>query len=335
MITKYVKKRLLPLCVALTLGLSAGMALAQQPEAPQQKMALPDVQQAAGMLLAADHAGNRLVAVGEYGAVLLSDDGGQHFRQAGTVPTRVTLTSVSFADERNGWAAGHWGTIIHTTDGGQTWSLQRSDVTTDQPLFSIHFSDASHGVAVGLWSLLLTTEDGGRSWQQVKLPKPPDGGRADRNLMGLFNSGKRLYAVAERGLVLRSDDLGQNWTYLDTGYKGSFWTGLALRDGSLLVAGLRGTIYRSSDGGDHWQAIDSGVKSSITALTQIGQRVIAVGLDGVVLWSDDQGRSFHSAQREDRLTLTAVSASGPATAIAFSKQGVVPDFMRLLPKTSD
>jgi len=319
----------------LALGLTSDRVCAEQSAPLQQQMALPNVQAAGGMLLAATHAGARLIAVGEYGAVLLSDDEGKHFRQAVTVPTRAALTSVSFSDANHGWAAGHWGTIIHTSDGGQTWTLQRSDVTTDQPLFSIYFSDVSNGVAVGLWSLLLTTQDGGQSWHQMKLQNPPDGGRADRNLMGLFNSGKHIYAVAERGMVLRSDDLGMNWTYLDTGYKGSFWTGLALQDGSLLVAGLRGTIYRSSDGGEHWQAVASGVKSSITGLAEIGGRVVAVALDGVVLWSNDKGLSFDTAQRTDRITLTAISPTGKGQAIGFSKQGVVADLMRDFPKTSD
>ena len=79
-------------------------------------------------MLAVTRAGSRLVAVGERGTVLLSDDHGQHWRQA-AVPVQVTLTCVTFADERHGWAAGHLGTILHSDDGGQTWRKQLDGIT--------------------------------------------------------------------------------------------------------------------------------------------------------------------------------------------------------------
>lgn len=281
------------------------------------------------MLLAAARAGlgERRVAVGDHGIVLLSDDGGRSFRQAKVVPTRATLNAVSFTDERNGWAAGHWGTILHTTDGGENWTLQRTDTATDRPLFSIHFSDVRHGVAVGLWSLLLVTQDGGQTWTEIRLQAPPDGGKADRNLFGLFSSGKNLYVAAERGIVLRSSDHGVSWSYLNTAYKGSFWTGIALRDGTLLVGGLRGTLYRSVDEGKSWKAVENSSKSSITGIIETADSVIAVGLDGVVLRSVDQGQSFSVYQRDDRMALTSVFVDGMEMPVGLSKHGIVSDLM--------
>ena len=125
----------------------------------------------AGMLCAA-RAGSRIVAAGDHGVVLLSDDGARSPRQAKSVPVDVTLTSVSFVDEKQGWAVGHWGVVLHTVDGGDTWEVQRSDVTQARPLFAVHFSDPRHGVAVGLWSIVLVTEDGGKNWQTVNVPIP-------------------------------------------------------------------------------------------------------------------------------------------------------------------
>jgi photosystem II stability/assembly factor-like uncharacterized protein len=72
-------------------------------------------------------AGDRLVAIGERGMVVLSDDGGRQWRQA-RVPVSVTLTSASFADTRQGWIAGHSGVVLHTSDGGESWSLQTDGV---------------------------------------------------------------------------------------------------------------------------------------------------------------------------------------------------------------
>ncbi|MDR2239062.1 MAG: glycosyl hydrolase [Zoogloeaceae bacterium] len=284
----------------------------------------------AEMLLGAARAGQRLVAVGDHGVIVLSDDEGATFRQAQAVPVRATLTAVAFADAQNGWAVGHGGVILHTADGGENWTLQHSEMDDDRPLFSVYFSDAEHGVAAGLWSLLLTTADGGKNWTAVTLPPPPEGGKADRNLFALFANDKgALFIAAERGTVLRSDDGGATWSYLSTGYNGSFWVGRALKDGALIVGGLRGTIYRSVDDGRSWHAAVSGTKSSITGLAEAGDEVLAVGLDGVQLRSSDRGVTFTASQRADSLSLTALSVAGAAGVagqdgvLLYSKRGVV------------
>lgn len=277
-------------------------------------------------LLASAQAGARLVGVGEHGVVMLSDDQGKTFRQASAVPVDVTLTSVSFADERHGWAVGHWGVVLATLDGGETWTLQRKDVQVDRPLFAVHFFDARSGVAVGLWSLVLTTSDGGANWRSVALAPPEGAKKADLNLLGLFADERgRVYAAAERGMVLRSDDRGTNWTYAATGYNGSFWTGLALPGGVLLAGGLRGSLYRSADDGRSWVRVDTASKSSITALAARAGTVLAVGLDGLVLRSADGGASFKGEVRPDRAALTGVTLTSSGRAVFFSRQGVVGD----------
>jgi photosystem II stability/assembly factor-like uncharacterized protein len=279
------------------------------------------------MMLAAVNVGKRIVAVGDYGIVLLSDDDGAHFRQAKSVPVRSTLTAVAFVDEKTGWAVGQWGVILATADGGETWQLQRSDTSVDRPLFSVYFKDRDHGWAVGLWSLMLTTKDGGKTWNAGKLPAPPGGGKSDRNLLRIFANRKgTLFVAAEQGTVLRSSDGGATWTYANTGYKGSFWTGISLKDGTLLVGGLRGTIYRSTDDGQSWKETKSGVQSSITDFAEAGGRVFAVGLDGVCLVSGNGGASFTLSQREDRLPFTALTVADNGRLLAFSKQGMVKDF---------
>jgi photosystem II stability/assembly factor-like uncharacterized protein len=283
-------------------------------------------QAARAALLASARAGARVVAVGERGVVMLSDDQGRTFRQARDVPVDVALTSVSFVDERQGWAVGHWGVVLATRDGGETWALQRKDVQEDRPLFGVHFFDARNGVAVGLWSLVLVTGDAGANWRSVALPPPEGSKRADLNLLGLFaDDSGRVHASAERGMVLRSDDRGASWTYAATGYKGSFWTGLALPGGVLLAGGLRGSLYRSADDGRTWARVETGSKSSITAMAVREGRVVAVGLDGLVLRSTDAGATFSREVRPDRAALTGVTMTSGRRTVFLSRQGVVHD----------
>ena len=318
---------LLACLAAMTCGIAIGAPVegAVLPAQPVVAPAARVPQAARAGLLASARAGARLVAVGERGVVMLSDDQGRTFRQAREVPVDVTLTSVSFADEVQGWAVGHWGVVLATRDGGETWTVQRQDAGEDRPLFGVHFFDAHHGVAVGLWSLVLVTADAGATWRSIAPPPPAGSMKADLNLLGLFADDRgRVYAAAERGMLLRSDDRGASWTYASTGYKGSFWTGLALPGGVLLAAGLRGSLYRSADDGRSWVRVETGSTSSITAMAVHEDKVVAVGLDGLMLRSSDAGATFSSQVRTDRAALTGVTTTSGGRTVLLSRQGVVP-----------
>ncbi|WP_321350440.1 YCF48-related protein [Halopseudomonas oceani] len=308
----------IPLLLAAVLAFTSFTAGALEPVP-----AAPSKIASEATMLAATRAGERIVAVGDHGVVLLSDDDGASFRQASAVPLSSPLTAVSFINAQTGWAVGHWGSILLSEDGGEHWHVQRLTPDDDRPLFAVHFFDQRDGVAVGLWSQVLITRDGGRSWQEQSLPPPPGARRADLNLMSLFTDAQgRLYAAAERGKVLRSDDRGLTWRYLDTGYSGSFWTGAALADGRLLVGGQRGTLMLGSADGQVWKTIELGSKSSITGIAARGSRVDVIGLDGLLARSLDGGRSFQLDVRSDGVGLTALQADG-AGLVLFSRRGVV------------
>jgi photosystem II stability/assembly factor-like uncharacterized protein len=307
-----------PLCAALA-GQTNSATTSNLVAVPA--MQVPHTGQA--MMLSTARAGSRIVAVGDHGVVMLSDDGGRSHRQARGVPIDVTLTSVNFVGEREGWAVGHRGVVLHTKDGGETWSIQRIDQSEDRPLFAVHFLDAQHGVAVGLWSRVMVTFDGGSRWDAVALPAPEGAKKADVNLMALFADAKgRLYATGEKGVVLRSEDKGRTWAYETTGYKGSFWTGLATSDGTLIVAGLRGSLYRSGDGGRTWSRVETHSQSSITGLAMVGSQIVGVGVEGLTLRSDDGGLSFKADVCPERVDLTAIASGSGEQPIVYSRRGL-------------
>ncbi|CAI8728174.1 BNR repeat-containing protein [Pseudomonas donghuensis] len=285
--------------------------------------AAPAANAAQAMMLGAGKAGERVVAVGDHGIVLLSDDQGRSYRQAHGVPLSSTLTAVSFVDDRHGWAVGHWGAILASEDGGETWTVQRIDSDVDRPLFAVHFFDRQQGVAVGLWSLIMTTDDGGRTWTECTLQPQPGGSRADLNLLSLFSDGRgAVYATAEHGKLLRSDDRGKTWRYLETGYQGSLWSGAVLPDGRLLVGGQRGTLLRGTPDASTWQRIPLTSRSSITAIQAEGKRVLVAGLDGLLVNSQDGGTTFGEARSDDGVSLTAALMQGDGRTLLFSRHGV-------------
>lgn len=267
--------------------------------------------------LAVTRSGSRLVAVGERGTVLLSDDAGEHWRQA-QVPVRVTLTSVRFVNDHTGWATGHLGVILRTDDAGQTWvkqldgqqaaaavgvaaatlsdeKAQRSAQRfakdgPDKPFFDIDFADAQHGFAVGAYNMAFATDDGGKTWQPAlqRLPNP-----RGLHLYGVRYVGNRVYVVGEQGLLLRSDDAGASFSALTSPYKGSFFGLLAARSGALIAYGLRGNALRSTDQGEHWDKLDTGLPMSISAARELTPGTLALlSQTGALLLSRDDGVSF-------------------------------------------
>jgi hypothetical protein len=60
---------------------------------------------------------------------------------------------VAFTDANNGWAVGYPGTILHTTNGGASWSPQSSGTTNY--LYGVAFTDANNGWAVGRYGTIL------------------------------------------------------------------------------------------------------------------------------------------------------------------------------------
>ncbi|TQK09305.1 photosystem II stability/assembly factor-like uncharacterized protein [Herbaspirillum sp. SJZ130] len=315
----------LPFIVALAAGvLGSASVWAQGMEPVPIRAAAADRHADRAMMLNAALAGERIVAVGARGDVILSDDGGKTWRQARQVPVDFTLTGVSFVDDRQGWAVGHGGTVMHTEDGGETWQLQRSATDVDQPLFSVYFRDSQHGWAAGLWSLLLQTTDGGKTWTTLHLPVAAGAKRSDLNLLRLFpGTDQTLYLAAEQGTLFRSRDAGQNWEILTTDSKASLWSGaVATPSGALIVAGLGGKLLRSTDGGISWQKVQVPTTGSITTV-QASQRLItASSLEGKVLQSRDDGVSWQVLWSAPQ-ALTAVLVNRLGQVVPFSKEGAL------------
>jgi len=290
-------------------------------EAPVPRYAISTALAAESSLLDVAHAGSRIVGVGERGHVVLSDDSGKSWRQAKSVPTRAMLTGVFFADDRRGWAVGHDEVIIHTSDGGEVWELQHSAPENQAPLLSVWFENPSHGLAVGGFSAMLETNDGGKTWSRLS---SPGGDEGDLHLNEIFASPNgTIFVAAEIGAVYRSDDNGKSWRELHPPYMGSFWGGLGLRSGAVLVFGMRGHAFRSDDLGETWVEIETGTGKSLSGGAQLDDsRVVIVGLGGTILRSEDGGATFTGRVRRGRRGIYAVTGAADGSLVLLGEKGI-------------
>lgn len=289
-------------------------------------------------------AGTRLVAVGERGVVLLSDDNGEHWRQAPT-PVSVTLTAVQFVDERNGWAVGHAGVVLHSRDGGEHWALQLDGVRAaeleqdaaeqageptrlaaaerlvadgaDKPLLALHFSDARHGLAVGAYGLAFSTDDGGAHWQSLMGRIPNSGGL---HWYAVARQGQHLYLAGEQGALVRSEDGGQTFEALQSPYEGSYFAAAVMPSGRLLVGGLRGKLFASDDQGASFQPLPTAVPASFNAITLVGQRVLLLNQAGQLMQSGLGAFTPRPLPFDTSMPLTAIAeaADGSLVGVGFN-----------------
>lgn len=316
------------------------------------------------VLLSVASAGTRLVTVGERGVIGVSDDNGKSWRQV-QAPVSVTLTAVRFVGDRLGWATGHRGVILHSADGGDTWTRQldgnmiatqmaqlagqietqagdpdagrarraaaaRQIATdgADKPLFDLYFRDERTGFAVGAYGLALTTTDGGRSWRPiVDLLDNPKG----LHLYAIEGTGNALYIAGEQGMLLRSRTQGQSFERLKSPYRGSFFTLHATGSGALTAAGLNGNTYNSADAGSAWQKVQLPSDASLTAMVELRDGTVLLGDQaGRLFASGDGGRSFSALGKRAPFPLSGLTQARDGSLTGVGLMGAIPIHLTVL-----
>lgn len=292
-------------------------------EDPLLTPALPSALASKSPLVAVAKAGKRLVAVGQRGVVVVSDDGGSNWVQ-GTVPVRTDLLAVHFSSPKNGWAVGHGGVVINSRDGGLTWTKQldgkqASKLIIDyyaraasnsslsnaqmyskreeslmgfggtQPFLGVYFESDLRGYVVGTFNRILRTEDGGKTWEplmhRVENPK-------ELNFYSIAAGVGGIYIVGESGMVWKYSKDTDQFAARPVGYAGTLF-GIAVGEKVLVAYGMRGSAYRSADLGDTWKRIELGGHAGVTGGALLdNDRIILVNLAGSAFFSANYGESF-------------------------------------------
>lgn len=276
--------------------------------------AMPLVTQS--LLLDLVESGNRVIAIGERGAIILSDDR-SNWRQVADVPTRATLTALSAVGSKV-WAVGRDGVILASDDAGEHWKAQRRDPwlpPTDAdsssarhgaPLLDVLFLDERRGIAVGAYSLFLETSDGGATWNERQIladaapvataAAPGEKWTFSRDELKIedesephFNAITRtsdgsLLIAGERGSLLRSRDNGANWQRMKLPYDGSMFGAIGFEGQRAIVFGLRGHAFETDNLGDTWRELATATELSLLGGARLaGGGVALVGANGLVL----------------------------------------------------
>jgi len=184
--------------------------------------------------------------VGAFGTLLSTSDGGQNWirqefkwdhligkiiNESGYV--EPNLNSIHFSSPMKGWIVGEFGLVLHTEDGGNTWTSQRYGNELPQ-LYSVKFVDDQHGWAVGQAGSLIRTNDGGKRWEAIDLS-------SKRDLYSLAFDGKHGVIVGEE-IALISDDLGSTWKPLKMNSADQWLAGVVVQNPNAIGVGVSGRI---------------------------------------------------------------------------------------------
>jgi len=131
------------------------------------------IQSPAGTFRSLDfHEPDHFWVVGEHnnmGVIFDVQADGSGYSIAAQVSIGGSLHDIRFADPSRGWAVGSNGTILHTSDGGQSWEVQVSGLEAD--LTHIQVYDTEKASIAGDFDGLLQTSDGGETWSPIQLPQ--------------------------------------------------------------------------------------------------------------------------------------------------------------------
>ena len=294
-----------------------------------------------GYLLSIARAGDRLVAVGESGRVILSDDQGSTWRQA-KVPVNVLLTQVRFANAQKGWAIGHLGVVLHTTDGGDTWNVQLDGVKVaqlfveqaqreisrlgdqdedaskalrqaeflvqdgpDKPFLTMRVEDAQRITIFGAFGLALHSSDGGQTWLPLQAK---DFNPGSLHYYGSTTLLDHDLVVGEQGLLLRRLGTG-SYQPVDQPYSGTLF-GVVMSHNAALAFGLRGNAVRSLDQGESWEQIKTGTSASIQGgLALKDGRILLFVENGQIVMGNERSDEFHAIDKQLAPAAEAIQVS--------------------------
>jgi photosystem II stability/assembly factor-like uncharacterized protein len=244
------------------------------------------------------------------------------------------LRSVFFLDQNRGWAVGSKGTLLQTTDGGNTWKPRGG--STDDVVRDIFFSDDKNGwmvCEVNAYQLktvdeprayLMKTTNGGEQWKRIEIR----GFDIDAILVrAVFTRSGRGWVFGEAGAIYTTHDGGESWTKLQSPTRRLLLGGTFIDDDRGWIVGAGATIIQTSDGGETWyQSLLPQVEKSVrfTAVSFVDNRKgWAVGSSGSVYRTLNGGRTWQRQESAVDVDLFDVKFVNAAEGWAVGAQGTI------------
>jgi len=244
-------------------------------------------------LFALEMTGEWGLAVGNYGLMLETNDGGGTWN---TLPplTNDALLGITQVGERT-LIVGQNGLVISKTGDGE-WRLLDSGLGAR--LLNVAMTEDGRAMTVGEFGLIARSRDYGETWEAISVEwsKFNDEGYEPHLYEVVLTSGGGAMVAGEFGLILHSRDDGDSWTAVAKGDESVFDIDLA-SDGSNsgYAVGQDGLLMRTADSGQSWDRLDAGTNANLLGVWSGESEVAIVGIR-TLLRSADDGNTFSAAE---------------------------------------
>jgi len=318
-------------CIGLSMAIAAPavFAMADILEIPARPTDLAPV----NLLNDADRAGDRIVAAGERGHIIFSDNGGDSWTQA-EVPVSVTLTGVDFGTGTHGWAVGHSGVVLHSEDAGATWKLQLTGIRAAELAIETRKEQIEAMEARIEEAPEEEIED--LEWELEDLIFSLENMQADLEIGPVnpfldvwFENESHGFVVGAYGMILRTTDGGQSWEdkgpQIDNPRSFHLNSITRIAGEALIIVGEAGQIFVSEDNGDTWERRESPYEGSLFGALGTGNEdeVLVFGLRGNTLKSTDLGETWEIVPNEGGATLNDGAVGDDGRIILVGNSGAV------------
>jgi photosystem II stability/assembly factor-like uncharacterized protein len=283
-----------------------------------------------------------LAAAGTFGVIIISEDNGQSWTQA-TVPASVALTGIHFPTPELGWAVGHDGLILHSSDGGLNWEKQLDGHQLNEQIMAVAERIVEQQRAQ-LEALQAEEEPDEYAIEDAEFMLDEaefmlEGAMDDtsagpvRPLLDVwFQDENTGFVLGSYGMLLYTDNGGQTWELVSDNMDNpeAFHLNqiVPAPDGNLFIAGEYGYVYRSTDGGHSWDSLQPGYEGSFYGLVVVrdeagGYELLAYGLRGNLFSSTDKGETWAPLDSGTTITLMSGALLSDGTVFLAGHGGVI------------
>jgi photosystem II stability/assembly factor-like uncharacterized protein len=173
--------------------------------------------------------------------------------------SRRAFMAMAFVNERTGWVVDNYGGILHTEDGGITWTPQTSG--TYFAITSVQFFDSQEGWATATNRMVLHTTDAGNNWRTTYLDNLNYGTGVTVVFEDIYFVSRSKGWVATNSAasdtdfhptpIVNTSDAGITWRCQNTS-ESDIITAIAFADENVGWAASSAGILNTNDGGRHW-----------------------------------------------------------------------------------
>lgn len=228
---------------------------------------------------------------------------------------------MDFGSASHGWAVGHSGAVLHSSDSGANWTLQMTGIQAA----NLAIAGVQQEIEALEQRLETAAEEdvGDLEWAMDDLTFGLENMQADLSVGPVnpfldvwFEDADRGFVIGAYGMIFHTVDGGSQWQdwarKLDNGDNYHLNAITKIGGGALVIVGEAGQIHVSEDNGNSWDRRDSGYEGSLFGVTGTNNsgEALAFGLRGTVMHTTDNGQSWDRVQTGSSTTLNDGASAG-------------------------